>query len=214
MLDNVAVVGTGLIGASAALAARREGASVRGWDPDPDVLRVAHERGAVDPAATLADAVSGAALVVIAAPVAELPHVVREVLALAPEGSVVTDVGSTKSAVCAAAAGDGRFVGGHPICGAETRGPERANAELFEGATWFLTPTAGTGPELLRDRARVRDLASGRARSRSTQGRTTGSSRSRATCPTRSRMSCSTRRVRRASTVTTRCRLRAAPSAT
>ena len=71
-------------------------------------------------------------------------------LALAPEGCVVTDVGSTKSAVCAAADGDGRFIGGHPICGAETRGPERANAELFEGATWFLTPTAGTGPELLR----------------------------------------------------------------
>ena len=52
--------------------------------------------------------------------------------------------------MCAAAGGDGRFIGGHPICGAETRGPDRANAELFEGATWFLTPTAGTGPELLR----------------------------------------------------------------
>ena len=150
MLSNITVVGTGLIGASVALAARRAGASVRGWDPDPDVLRVAHEREAVDPAATLADAVEGADLVLIAAPVAELPHVVREVLAIAPKGCAVTDVGSTKSAVCAAAAGDGRFIGGHPICGAETRGPDRANAELFEGATWFLTPTAGTGPELLR----------------------------------------------------------------
>ena len=107
MLRNITVVGTGLIGASAALAARRAGASVRGWDPDPDVLRVAHEREAVEPAATLADAVEGADLVLIAAPVAELPHVVREVLALAPDGCVVTDVGSTKSAVCAAAAGDG-----------------------------------------------------------------------------------------------------------
>ena len=45
---------------------------------------------------------------------------------------------------------DIRFIGGHPICGAETRGPERATAELFEGATWFLTPAAGTRPELLR----------------------------------------------------------------
>src|SRR6188508_429381 len=150
MLRNITVIGTGLIGASAALAARRAGASVRGWDPDPDILRAAQERDAVDPVATLPDAVTGADLVLIAAPVADLPHVVREVLDVAPEGCVVTDVGSTKSAVCAAADGDARFIGGHPICGAETRGPERANAELFEGATWFLTPTAGTGPELLR----------------------------------------------------------------
>ena len=81
MLRNVTVVGTGLIGASAALAARRAGASVRGWDPDPDVVRLAHEREAVDPVATLAVAVAGADLILIAAPVAELPHVVREVLA-------------------------------------------------------------------------------------------------------------------------------------
>ena len=150
MLRNVTVVGTGLIGASAALAAKRAGAEVRGWDPDPEILRVAHEREAVAPAASLAEAVAGADLVLVAAPVAELPHVIREILALADERCVVTDVGSTKGAVCAAAQGDARFIGGHPICGAETRGPDRANAELFEGATWFLTPTAGTVPELLR----------------------------------------------------------------
>src|SRR3954447_26568511 len=150
MLRNITVIGTGLIGASAALAARRAGASVRGWDPDPDILRAAQAREAVEPVETLADAVAGADVVLIAAPVAELPHVVREVLAVAPDGCAVTDVGSTKSAVCAAADGDERFIGGHPICGAETRGPERSTAELFEGATWFLTPTAATGPELLR----------------------------------------------------------------
>ncbi|MSO94840.1 MAG: prephenate dehydrogenase/arogenate dehydrogenase family protein [Thermoleophilia bacterium] len=149
-LRNITVVGTGLIGASVALAARRSGVGARGWDPDPDVLRVAHEREAVDPAATLAEAVAGADLVLVAAPVAELPHVVCEVLDLADPDCVVTDVGSTKSAVCAAARDDARFIGGHPICGVETRGPDRANAELFEGATWFLTPTPGTGPELLR----------------------------------------------------------------
>jgi prephenate dehydrogenase len=149
-LREITVVGTGLIGASAALAAHKAGANVRGWDPDPDVLGVAEERGAVDPAPTLAEAVTGADLVLVAAPVAELPHVVRDVLDLASAETVVTDVGSTKSAVCAAAAGDARFIGGHPICGAETSGPGRASAELFAGATWFLTPTAGTGPELLR----------------------------------------------------------------
>src|SRR5262249_2091393 len=129
---------------------RRKGLAVRGWDPDADVLRVAEEREAVDAATSLADAVEGADLVLVAAPVAELPHAIRDVLELAPSSAVGTDVGSTKSAVTAAAGGDARFIGGHPICGAETRGPERATAELFDGATWFLTPTAGTGPELLR----------------------------------------------------------------
>ena len=89
-------------------------------------------------------------LVVVAAPVGELPSVVGRVLELASESATVTDVGSTKRPVCAAAGSDRRFVGGHPICGAETRGPGRASADLFDGATWFLTPTAATAPERLR----------------------------------------------------------------
>ena len=89
-------------------------------------------------------------LVVVAAPVGELPEVVGRVLELASESATVTDVGSTKQPVCAAAGSDPRFVGGHPICGAETRGPGRASADLFDGATWFLTPTAATAPERLR----------------------------------------------------------------
>jgi prephenate dehydrogenase len=147
---HVAVVGTGLIGASAGLAAGRAGFRVTGWDPDPAVLATAGEREAVEPAGSLADAVTAAELVLVAAPVAELPGAVRDVLAVASPDCAVTDVGSTKGAVCAAAGLDIRFIGGHPICGAETRGPERATAELFEGATWFLTPAAGTRPELLR----------------------------------------------------------------
>jgi prephenate dehydrogenase len=140
-----------LIGASAGLAARRAGVPhVTGWDPDADALRVAGERGAVEPAADLAGAVGAADLVLVAAPVASLPFQVRETLALAPEGSTVTDVGSTKVPVCSAAGADARFVGGHPICGAETRGPERAAAELFDGATWFLTPSSATPPDRFR----------------------------------------------------------------
>jgi prephenate dehydrogenase len=150
-LERLAIVGTGLIGASAGLAARRGGVgTVTGWDPDPEALAVADERGAVDPARSLADAVVGADLVVVAAPVGDLPQTVGDVLDSAPEGCTVTDVGSTKQPVCAAAAADPRFIGGHPICGAETRGPGRAAAELFQGATWFLTPTATTAPERLR----------------------------------------------------------------
>ena len=150
-VGTLAVVGTGLIGASAALAARTAGvARVVGWDPDPDHLAVAAERGAVDPAASLDDAVATADVVLVASPVGELPETVRVVLEHASEGSAVTDVGSTKVPVCAAAGDDPRFVGGHPICGAETRGPDRASGDLFQGATWFMTPTATTSPERLR----------------------------------------------------------------
>jgi prephenate dehydrogenase len=150
-VGRLAVVGTGLIGASVALGARRAGvAEVVGWDPDGAHLEVAVERGAVDAADSLDGAVAGADVVLVAAPVGDLPGTLREALERAPDGSTVTDVGSTKGPVCAAAGGDPRFVGGHPICGAETRGPGRATAELFEGATWFLTPTAATAPERLR----------------------------------------------------------------
>jgi prephenate dehydrogenase len=150
-VKRLAVVGTGLIGASVALAARRGGVpTVVGWDPDAEFLGIAAERGAVDAVSGLDEAAAAADLVVVAAPVGELPLAVREVLDRAPDAATVTDVGSTKRPVSAAAGGDSRFVGGHPICGAETRGPERATAELFDGATWFLTPTAATEPERLR----------------------------------------------------------------
>jgi prephenate dehydrogenase len=150
-LRTLAVVGTGLIGASAALGARRAGVErVAGWDEDPEALRVAAERGAVHAAGSLDEALADAELALVAVPVAELPRMVTAALDGAPAGCTVTDVGSTKGAVCAAAAGDARFVGGHPISGAETRGPERATAELFEGATWFLTPGAATEPARFR----------------------------------------------------------------
>ncbi len=150
-LRSLAVVGTGLIGASAGLAARRAGiARVSGWDPDPEALGVAAERGAVEAAGSLAEAVAEAELVLVAVPVADLPAQVSQTLELSSAESSVTDVGSTKGPVCAAAGGDVRFVGGHPICGAETRGPARATAELFDDATWFLTPLAGTEPERFR----------------------------------------------------------------
>jgi len=150
-LARLAVVGTGLIGASVALAARRAGVdAVVGWDPDAEALGIAAERDAVEPVASLAEAVAGTDLVVVAAPVGDLPATVREVLDRAGDACTVTDVGSTKRPVSTAAASDARFIGGHPICGAETRGPGRAAAELFEGATWFLTPTAATDPDRLR----------------------------------------------------------------
>jgi prephenate dehydrogenase len=143
-VERLALVGTGLIGASIGLAAARNGTCVAGWDPDPAGLAAAVERGAVtEPAADLAAAIAGAELVVVAAPIGQLPATVAAVLAEAGDATV-TDVGSTKSSVVAAAAGSPRFVGGHPLAGSEARGAEHANADLFQGATWFLTPTAQT----------------------------------------------------------------------
>jgi prephenate dehydrogenase len=149
---RLALVGTGLIGASVGLAAKRAGiASVRGYDPDPEALATAGERGALDqPARSMEEAVADAELALVAAPVAALPGQVEAVLRASGEECVVTDVGSTKGAVCRSAAGDARFIGGHPVCGSEARGPAHASGELFQGATWFLTPVATTDPERYR----------------------------------------------------------------
>ena len=149
---RLAILGTGLIGASVALAAkRRKGTHVAGFDPDPAMLETAAERGAVDdPAASAQEALDGADLAVVAAPVAQLAAQVASVLEAAPESCTVTDVGSTKTSVCLAAAGSPRFIGGHPVCGSEARGAEHANANLFEGATWFLSPLPETDPERYR----------------------------------------------------------------
>ena len=145
-MRRLAVVGTGLIGASVALAAHEAGVSdVRGWDVDRDALSVAGERGAVEPVASLRAAIDGAELAVVAAPVAALPAQVAAVLEASNGGTTVTDVGSTKGAL-ARAVRDSRFIGGHPVCGSEARGAEHASGDLFRGATWFLTPVASTDP--------------------------------------------------------------------
>ena len=118
-VTRLAIIGTGLIGASVGLAAKRAGVElVAGFDPDPEALRIARERGAIDLATdSPAQAIAGAQLVIVAAPVADLPTRVQEALALAECACAVTDVGSTKSGVCAAAGDDNRFIGGHPVCG-------------------------------------------------------------------------------------------------
>ncbi|MGI9185623.1 MAG: prephenate dehydrogenase/arogenate dehydrogenase family protein [Solirubrobacteraceae bacterium] len=142
---RIAVIGVGLIGGSVGLAAReRLGATVCGYDRSAQALERARQRGAVDTSATsVAEAVTDAQAVFVAVPVGALPELVGETLAAAPADCVITDVGSTKRAVVAAH-DDPRFVGGHPLAGAENAGVEHARADLFAGATWYLTPRAGT----------------------------------------------------------------------
>ncbi len=144
-LMRVAVVGLGLIGGSVGLAAAARGDEVVAFDPDPDAARAGLERGAAAHAAdSLEAAVADAEIAVICGPVARLPELVARTLDATPEGCAVSDVGSTKGRLMAAAGGNGRFVGGHPVCGSEARGVQNARADLFAGATWFLTPVAAT----------------------------------------------------------------------
>jgi prephenate dehydrogenase len=112
---------------------------VVGWDPDAATLERALGLGALDAAAaTVEEAVAEAEVVFACAPVSALPGLIERALAAAGDACVVSDVGSTKRAI--AAIDDERFIGGHPIAGAETSGVENARATLFRGATWYLTP--------------------------------------------------------------------------
>ena len=150
---RIAVLGVGLIGGSIGLAARRRlDAEVTGFDPDRELLARALELEALDSAAeTVAAAVEGAELVFCAAPVTALPALAAEALDAADHDTAVTDVGSVKRDVIGALGSEPRFIGGHPLAGAETAGVENARVDLFEGARWYLTPTARTGG-LLYDR--------------------------------------------------------------
>jgi prephenate dehydrogenase len=150
---RIAVLGVGLIGGSIGLAARRRlNAEVAGYDPDRSLVDLAIELEAIDSAPpTVVEAVEGAELVFCAAPVTALPGLAAEALDAAREDCAITDVGSVKRDVIAALGSESRFIGGHPLAGAETSGVENARADLFEGARWYLTPTASTGG-LLYDR--------------------------------------------------------------
>jgi prephenate dehydrogenase len=141
---RVAVIGTGLIGGSFALAVRRQfpEISIVGFDR-PDPLRQALVRKVVQEAACdLASAVRGSDLVYIALPIAAAIESLPAMAASAGPGALVTDACSTKSVICRAAKDhfrDGaRFLGGHPIAGKEISGIEHADADLFRGSRYVV----------------------------------------------------------------------------
>lgn len=151
---EVAVIGTGLIGTSVAMAALRHGSVVRGFDTDADVLARAVDRSGLQPTASADEALTGAALVFVCAPVHEVAKEVARAVALVPE-AVVTDAGSVKASIVAEVAAivgevPPRFVGGHPMSGTERSGPDTASAALLDGATWVLTPSPETDAAAVR----------------------------------------------------------------
>jgi len=148
----LALLGAGYIGGSVALAARRAGLAARviGYDQDPAAAATARERGILDEAAaTPEEAVAGAALVVLAAPVGSLGALASRIArAVSPEALVI-DVGSVKGAVIAAveaAMPTGRFVGCHPIAGNERSGPSAADPGLFRDRICFVCPGGRASP--------------------------------------------------------------------
>jgi prephenate dehydrogenase len=115
-----------------------------GFGRDPSRIERARELGAIHRAAgSLEEALDGCELCFACAPVGALPQLVRDALAAAAPDCTVTDVGSTKQELLRAI-DDTRFIGGHPMAGAETAGVEHARADLFQGAVWYLTPLANS----------------------------------------------------------------------
>ena len=150
MLNKVVIFGAGLIGGSFARSLKLAGAvgSVVGVGRSPAPLARALELGIIDSiGADLAEVMRGADLVLIAAPVAQTGNILAALQPYLQAGTVVTDAGSTKTDVVAAArralgAKVAQFVPGHPIAGRESNGPDAAIDDLYQGKKTVLTPLA------------------------------------------------------------------------
>jgi prephenate dehydrogenase len=143
-MEHVAIVGTGLIGASFGLALRQAGFTGRITGvSSPGAIEAALKAGAIDGAAPLNEAVPAADLVFLAQTIGRIIDTVRHLEPLVKPGALVTDAGSTKCEIvdtARAAITRCAFLGGHPMAGKELRGAAAADASLFRGRTWVLTP--------------------------------------------------------------------------
>jgi len=152
VIGQLAIVGVGLLGGSVAKAARLGGLARRivGIGRDAGRLRPALDDGTLDLAVTDLDAgVREADFILLAAPVLTIEGLLERVWRAAPDGTLVTDVGSTKRNIVRAserlaATRPLAFVGSHPLAGSEQAGYRVARADLFRGATVVVTPTEAT----------------------------------------------------------------------
>ena len=145
---KLAVIGLGQIGGMLALRAR---AAIPALDivTCDSVDQTQSEFGRVLPAEAWRETLAGADIVVLAAPIAKSITLLPELLAEASPGTLVMDTASVKAAMHHAAAGSVRFVGGHPMCGNERRGFAAADPEALIGATFILTVSDRTAPEMV-----------------------------------------------------------------
>jgi prephenate dehydrogenase len=153
IFDKIGIVGLGLIGGSIALAARQlwPSALVIGVDTK-DVLETAMRLHAIDVAADDLIVLAEADIVILAAPVKQNIALLAKVDENVRQPAIVTDTGSTKREIVAAARtlpGRFTFLGGHPLAGAARGGLEHARPDLFSGRPWLLTSEGdGTGAAL------------------------------------------------------------------
>ncbi len=143
-MQTVAIVGVGLIGGSFGLALKKAGftGSILGVS-SAATIEAALGRGAIDEGSALADAAGRADLIYLAQPIGRILDTLRRIDDFVRPGTLITDGGSTKSAIVAAARlhlRRGTFLGGHPMAGKEKRGVAEADADLFRGHTYVLTP--------------------------------------------------------------------------
>ena len=152
MIRQLAIVGIGLLGGSVAKGARAGGLARRiiGVGRASERLRPALDDGTLDAAVTDLDAaVREADFIVLAAPVLAIEGLLERVWRAAPDGALITDVGSTKRNIVRAADRLAArrplaFVGSHPLAGSEQAGYRVARADLFRSATVVVTPTEAT----------------------------------------------------------------------
>jgi prephenate dehydrogenase len=145
--NKVAIVGVGLIGASFGLALRKAGFTgpLIGVS-SPGALAEGLEAGAISETASLQDAAERADLIYLAQPVDRIIETLAKIGSIAPPDALITDAGSTKVAIVAAAAQHvtrAQFLGGHPMAGKESRGALNADGHLFRGRPYVLEPAAG-----------------------------------------------------------------------
>lgn len=148
MIQSVAIVGVGLIGGSFALALRRAGytGELLGVS-SPATIEAALAQGVINEGVSLEQACARADLILLAQPILRIIATLERLAGQIRPGALVTDVGSTKREIVAAAVRHGiPFVGGHPMAGKESRGVASADAMLFQGRPWILTPAAGSPP--------------------------------------------------------------------
>ncbi len=164
---RIAIVGLGLMGGSLALALRGRCRSLWAVDPNPETRRLAHQRRIVDRiSANPAEILPEADLVVLAAPVRVILRLIAQLPSWHPGEPVVFDLGSTKAEICQAYQSlPERFdpIGGHPMCGKETSGLGQAEADLFRGAAFALTPLERTSLRARALAAQVVQTAGARA---------------------------------------------------
>lgn len=155
-IENITVIGLGLIGGSLAMAlkALEDDFTITGFDIEDETMNIAKYRSIIDTiASNPRDAVSNADLIIIATPISKTVEVIRSIKDYLKKGVIITDVGSAKERtvkqVNEILPPETFFIGGHPMAGSENEGVLSAKADLFRNAFYVLTPTSNTDTDNL-----------------------------------------------------------------